>query len=384
MPAQDHEAKGQGRGDEKAHGPPEPSPEDRRDHDREGRETRALPIDDGLDHMAHEGFADQEQGHGHQRHGPAGIDGSGQEDGRQGCDERPDIGHEPHQRGEDAPQDRARHADGPEAQGRHDAEGGVQGELGQEVPAEPARSIVHGHRRPVEVARPEQANHPVAQIFPLHEDEDQDHEHDARRGQRLEHRKQDVPGHLHRCGLGFMDLDRKGAGVLRLLCRCRRRSRRRGRLAGRRLRNGPVEATAEIFQEARQLSERSLAQGPDLRFDRGLIARQVAGETRQLEADDGAEGDDDSKGDQHRDDDGRDASEAPPAQHLDEGRQHEREEDRHHDRQEDVLSHIERSQHHDPDGQGHEAGEAWDAGRFDLRLRGGRGVGARAHSRDLC
>ena len=74
--------------------------------------------------------------------------------------------------------------------------------LGQEISAEPAGGIIHGHRGAVEIARAEQADHPVAQILPLHEDEDQHHEDDARGGQRLKHGQQDVPGHLSGVGSG--------------------------------------------------------------------------------------------------------------------------------------------------------------------------------------
>ena len=113
MSPQHHEAERQGRGDKQAHGPPEPGPEDRGDDDGEGREPRALSVDDRLDHMPHERLADQEQRQGHESHGPAGIDRGGEQDRRDGCNEGADIGHEAHQGYEHAPQDGARHPDQP-------------------------------------------------------------------------------------------------------------------------------------------------------------------------------------------------------------------------------------------------------------------------------
>jgi hypothetical protein len=179
-----------------------------------------------------------------------------------------------------------------------------------------------------------------------------------------------------------MDLDRQRAGSLRR--RRRGLSRRRGSLFRRRLRNGPIETAAEILQEARQLSERSLTQRADLRLDGGLIARQVGRKARQLEADDRTKGNDDSEGNEHRNDNGRHPTETPPAQHLDKRSEHEGQEDRQHHGQEDVLADIEGGQDHNPDSQSHEPGEARNAGRLDFRFRGRDGRGSRTHSRDLC
>jgi hypothetical protein len=47
--------------------------------------------------------------------------------------------------------------------------------------------IVHGHGRSVEIARPEQADHAVAQVLPLKEQEHDDNEDDAHVGERRDH-----------------------------------------------------------------------------------------------------------------------------------------------------------------------------------------------------
>ena len=115
----------------------------------------------------------------------------------------------------------------------------------------------------MKVARAEQADHAVAQILALHEDEDQHHEHDAHGCQRLEQRQQKISGHLDRRRFRLMDFHRQGTRRLG--------GRRRGRagrcrrlLLRRRLGDGLVEAAAEIFQESRQLSEGSFPREPIL------------------------------------------------------------------------------------------------------------------------
>ena len=118
MPPEHHEAEGQRRREEEADRPPEPGPEDRRDHHREGRQAGALAVDQRLDHMAHQRLGDEEQGERHSAIDQPGIDGGGEGDRQRAGDEGADIGHEAHQRREDAPQQRARHADQPTGRSR--------------------------------------------------------------------------------------------------------------------------------------------------------------------------------------------------------------------------------------------------------------------------
>ena len=86
------------------------------------------------------------------------------------------------------------------------------------------------------------------------------------------------------------------------------------------------QAAKDAFPEPRRLVA-----------DRLLVARQIGRERRDLGADDRAERDDDPEGDEHRDGDGRNASEPEPAHEFDERREHESEQDREHDRQEDIA-----------------------------------------------
>ena len=133
-----------------------------------------------------------------------------------------------------------------------DAEGGVEGELREEVAAQAPRGVVHGHGGAVEIARSEQADHAVAQILPLQQDEDQHHEDDAERGQRFGQRQKDVSRQFDRRGVRLVHLhgQRAGFGI--------GRGGRRGRRLLRRLLDPPPHVL-QHFGDAPEASSRSPA-----------------------------------------------------------------------------------------------------------------------------
>ena len=107
VPAQHHQAEGQRRRQDQPDRAPQPAPEDRRDHHREGRQAGAVAVDQRLDHLAHDRLGDRNRRRRPDHHGPARIDGGGQRHGQGAGDERADIGHEAQQRREHAPEHRA-------------------------------------------------------------------------------------------------------------------------------------------------------------------------------------------------------------------------------------------------------------------------------------
>ena len=148
----------------------------------------------------------------------------------------PDIGHEAHQHGEDAPHDGARHADRPKPERDEGAIGGIDQNLAQEITAEPRRRVVHRGGGALHVGGAHQADQPVAQILALKQDENDEQDDDAGGGERRQHRAEHALQDLEGSRLGLADLDRDGLAGIRLvqvwaggLAR-RRRGRRSGDL----------------------------------------------------------------------------------------------------------------------------------------------------------
>ncbi len=181
-------------------GPPQPGPEDRRDHDGGGRQAGEVAEDQRLDELARDGLGDEVERHHLQHRRPARVDRGGQRGRQDRGDHRPDIGHEAQHRRGHAPQRRGGHADEVEAHGRHHAEGGVDGELGQVVAAEAVPGVVQRHGGALQVVGAEQPDHAVAQVLALHQHEDRHDEDDEQRRERAQHRLQHRLGQLHRRG----------------------------------------------------------------------------------------------------------------------------------------------------------------------------------------
>ena len=82
MPAEDHEAEGQGRRQEQPDRAPQPGPEGGGDDDRNGREAGAMAVEQRLHDLAHEGLDDEEQAGRPDQHRPARIDRQGKGGGK--------------------------------------------------------------------------------------------------------------------------------------------------------------------------------------------------------------------------------------------------------------------------------------------------------------
>ena len=83
--------------------PPQPAPEDRRDHDRQGRQPGAVTIKDRFDALAYPKLDHDVEDRCPDRHRPSRIDGCRERDGQARGYERADVRHEAQQPGKDGP-----------------------------------------------------------------------------------------------------------------------------------------------------------------------------------------------------------------------------------------------------------------------------------------
>ena len=118
----------------------------------------------------------------------------------------------------------------------------VDDQLHEQVAADALGRVGDGGGRSMDVAMPEQADHPVTQILALQEHEDDEDQRDAGGGDRLQHRAHEGRERLQRRRRRLVDLHRD---------RARRLGRRRGwRLCRLRLAGGagrdPVDLAAEV------------------------------------------------------------------------------------------------------------------------------------------
>ena len=99
--------------------------------------------------------------------------------GKEGGDEGPDVGHEPHQPRQDTPQDCVRYADQPKTNGDDDAKANVERNLQKEEAAEPRRRIIEGGGGALKVASTCQPDEAIADVLALQEDEQQKQQHQS-------------------------------------------------------------------------------------------------------------------------------------------------------------------------------------------------------------
>ena len=190
------------------------------------------------------------------------------------------------------------------------------GLLGQE-PSDPLAGLVEGAGRHRDVSPPDEANEAISQIFALDEEEDDQHQDDARARQRLHDRGQGALDALQRGGLGGNHADRPRALVrLHLLVE---------------VANGAVDA----LREAPEAAPLAAPQGDHLALDRIRVLGHLGGQIDDLaleqvaEPADGGQRDEDDDG--HRPDPAERAFEQPDGRTEREGhhdRQRQRNEDR--------------------------------------------------------
>src|SRR5437867_6279525 len=103
-----------------------------------------MAIDKRLNQLAHRQLREDIEGSSKQKGRPTGIRGGREEQGWGSSDERANIGHETHKRGEDAPHNGARYAGQPESQRDEDAVSGINQNLAQKIFAQARSGVVHG------------------------------------------------------------------------------------------------------------------------------------------------------------------------------------------------------------------------------------------------
>ena len=319
------EADGERGREQEAHRSPEPGPEQGRDQHRERRDARRVSVDQRLDDLPDDGLDEGEEQEGRQHHAPARIDRRRKRDRQDRREEGADIGHEAHDEGEDAPQHGARHADDPEPDADDDAEGRVEGELAQEVAREPPGRVVHRHGGAVEVARTGEPDQAVAQILPLHQDEQEHDEDDAGGGKRLRHRRQHGGGEFERARAALLHLDQQRLRRLRLGLAVTIAGGLLLGLLGRflALLAALVDRPVDVGDVVHRLAERAGPQPLDLALDGALVARHVLREFGDLHADDGGHRSDDPGGEQHRDQHREGPPQLQPAQEVHQRAEHE-------------------------------------------------------------
>ena len=91
---------------------------------------------------------------------------------------RPDVGDEPHHRRQASPEHRVRHADHPEAQADGQPEPRVDQRDHRQVAADPLADLAHGPGREIDLALAEELDDPVSQGLPVHENEQDQDEHE--------------------------------------------------------------------------------------------------------------------------------------------------------------------------------------------------------------
>src|SRR6185312_3684480 len=164
------------------------------------------------------------------KHRPPRINSEGQYDWKEGGDPSADIGQKAKQHRQDAPQDRAGHANEEEPRSDYDAKAGVDRDLRQEIATEPACAIIERYSGPVQIAGADKKYEPVTQILSLKQDKNQKDNDDTSRRQRPGERPNDAADDLERGRRRRMNLDRDR---LRELFRLRRCLGRRGRVRSR-------------------------------------------------------------------------------------------------------------------------------------------------------
>ncbi len=204
----------------------------------------------------------------------------------------------------------------------------------------------------MEVARPEQADHPVAQVLSLEEQEHHHDEHDAHRGQRLEDRAEHLPGEFQGEISGSWMRTNCAWGV------SPRRTRRGGGAGGVGLLRGGLDLMAELRDDAVGLAQPPLLQPCELLLHGGLVLRQVAREARDLGSDDGPDPADDPEGQEDGHDDRGHPPELRPSQQVDHRPQDEAEKHGQHEGNEHLAPEVQGLDQYDADREGQQAPQA--------------------------
>ena len=275
----------------------------------------------------------------HSSVGPARIDRDRQRQRKNCGNEGADVRDEAKDSRENAPQHRAWNSDQPERHADQEADPRIERELSEEKSAEPARRVVERAGGLLQVVRPRQLDQAIAQLFTLHQRKDDEDEHDAGRGQRMQQRRNQCRDAFQRrrWRLAHFDRDRLGVGA---------RRRRRWRCSGRfvlRL----VQFLAKVLKDVGCALQRAcggcraskrLNLGPHIGFVAGQLARQLC----NLRGDHPANGKDCQKRECSDADDRSGPWHAPAFEAPDDGGQHEAQQNGERDRDEHIAAKVQR------------------------------------------
>ena len=166
-----------------------------------------MAVEPGLDNLPDGEFDDEEQSHRPEQHGPPRIDGQRDDHRKRGGNNRADIGHEPQQHPENAPEYRMGYADEPQPGADQHAKARVDRGLRQEVTAEAAGGVIQSHRCAPKISRAGETNEAISQIFPLQQEEDHENQDDSGRRKRLKQGYGELLEEQERRRIGLVYLD---------------------------------------------------------------------------------------------------------------------------------------------------------------------------------
>src|SRR4029077_10481482 len=132
----------------------EQCPESGGDHDRDAGEPRALAVEPGLDHLTGDPLGNKEETDDPEQHRPPRSDGNGESCRKCGGDNGADVGDEPQEHREDAPEYRVRYADEPQPAADQHAQTRVDPGLKEEIAAEAAGGVVQRLGRAPKIPAP--------------------------------------------------------------------------------------------------------------------------------------------------------------------------------------------------------------------------------------
>jgi hypothetical protein len=159
-----------------------------------------------LNHLCGDELDNDEQPQRAEGEGPSGNDGDRQRACQQRCEPHPNVGDEPQERGECAPERRLWNSQNSESQPDRGADAEVDGELGYEEPRKPLARVVERKGRQPYVGPTGDADEPVPQRFVLKQHE---HQYD-------QHNPGGLDGDPDRCQHSCHDLQRGGEGLVQL------------------------------------------------------------------------------------------------------------------------------------------------------------------------
>ena len=161
-----------------------------------------------FDQLPRNQLDDREKTQGHQGQGPVRIDGGRQQRRAQRRYPHPNVGHEAQNPRQGRPEQGVRQSDESESNPDHQPEPAIDGELRDEKSRQTLASVIDGEGGPANIAAPGYADEAVTQRVMFQQNENQHHQHDARRLDRHPDRTEDPFNDLHGIERRFVQLHR--------------------------------------------------------------------------------------------------------------------------------------------------------------------------------